>query len=87
LADLRLGQTAIKALLAAGAMAGLMAVALNFSNSLLGSTTLVAQLIAVVIPGAIGVAVYLGLVSLLRVEEVGLLHTQLRQRLRRPNLD
>jgi putative peptidoglycan lipid II flippase len=87
LADFRLGQTAIKALLAAGAMAGLMAVALNLSNSLLGSSTLVAQLIAVVIPGAIGVAVYLGLVSLLRVEEVGLLHTQIRQRLRRPNLD
>ncbi len=87
LADLRLGQTAVKALLAAGAMAGLMAVTLNLSNSLLGSTTLVAQLIAVVIPAAIGVAVYLALVSLLRVEEVGLLYTQLRQRLRRPNLD
>jgi len=87
LADVRLGQTTVKALLAAGAMAGLMAVALNLSSSLVGSTALVGKLIAVVIPGAVGVAVYLGLVSLLRVEEVGLLRAQLRQRLRRPNLD
>lgn len=87
LADLRLGQTAVKALLAAGAMAGLMAVGLNLSASLVDSSTLVGKLIAVVIPGAVGVAVYLGLISLLRVEEVGLLGTQIRQRLRRPNLD
>jgi hypothetical protein len=68
-------------------MAGLMAVTLNLSINWVGSTTLAGKLIAVVIPGAVGVAVYLALTSLLRVEEVGLLQTQLRQRLRRPNLD
>ena len=87
LADLRLGQTAVKALLAAVAMAGLMALALNLSTSFLGATTLVDKLIAVVMPGAVGVIVYLGLVSLLRVEEIALLHTQIRQRLQRPSLD
>ena len=87
LSDLQLGQTAAKALLAAGAMAGLMAVALNVSTSLVGSTALIGKLFSVVIPGAVGVAVYLGLVSLLRVEEIGLLRTELRQRMRRPNLD
>ncbi len=87
LADLRLGQTAVKALLAASAMAGLMAVVMNLSTSLVGSTALIGKLVSVVIPGVVGVAVYLGFISLLRVEEVGLLRTELRQRMRRPNLD
>ena len=87
LAGLHLGQTAGKALLAAGVMAGVMALVLSFVVRLVDSRGFLGELVAVVVVGGLGALVYLGLVSLLRVEEVGLLRLLVRQRLRRSNLD
>jgi putative peptidoglycan lipid II flippase len=87
LADLRLGQTAGKTLLAAGVMAGLIALTLSGINRLVDADSLVGQLVAVGVPASLGALVYLGLISLLRVQEVGLLRDLARQRLRRQNLD
>lgn len=83
LADLRLGQTAGKTLLAAGVMAGLIALTLSGTSRLVDTNSLVGQLIAVGVPGSLGALAYLGLISLLRVEEVGLLRDLVRQRLQR----
>ena len=87
LADLRLGQTAGKALFAAGIMAGVMALALNLVVRFVNSSGLVGELVAVAVTIGLGVLVYLGLISLLRVEEVSSLRLLVRQRLGRSNLD
>jgi putative peptidoglycan lipid II flippase len=86
LADLHLGVTAGKALLAAGAMAGLMVVALNRTSALAGGRLgdgLLGNLLLVVLAGGIGLLVYWGGVTLLRVEEIGLLREVVWRRLRR----
>jgi hypothetical protein len=81
LADLRLGQTAGKALLAAGAMAALAALALFAIAGIFDTSGLVGKLIVVVVPAGLSVMVYLGLLSLLRVDEMALFRTLIRQRL------
>ena len=81
LADLRLGQTAGKALLAAGAMAALAALALSAIAGVLDTSGLAEKLIIVVVPAGLSVVVYLGLLSLLRVDEIALFRTLIRQRL------
>jgi putative peptidoglycan lipid II flippase len=82
LADLRLGQTAIKAVLAGGVMAGLMAVTLNGLSRLVGSGGLAQNLVLVGVTGILGLAVYLGAVALLRVDEIAVLRDEARRRLR-----
>lgn len=83
LAGLRLGQMAGKALVAAGAMAGFMVLTLSVARRFFGSGGLVGQFIVVGVTGGIAVLVYLAVVTLLRVEEVGLLRDSVLQRLRR----
>jgi putative peptidoglycan lipid II flippase len=83
LAGLRLGQTAAKALLAAGVMTGVMALALNFIGRFADGSGLFGELVVVAVTGGLGVLVYLALISLLRVEEVGSLRLLVRQRLGR----
>ncbi len=87
LADLRLGQTVGKALLAAGVMTGLMAATLGFVGRGVDMSALPGKLIAVLAPGVVGALVYLGLVPLLRIEEISSLGALVRQRLGRSNLD
>ena len=84
LSDLRLGQTAGKALIASAVMAASIAVTSTALARIWNAGGLVGALIAVVIPAAVGVLVYLGLVSLLRMEEVRQLRAQVQARLRRP---
>jgi putative peptidoglycan lipid II flippase len=83
LAGLRLGQMAGKALVAASAMAGLMVLTLNVARQLFGSSGLVGQFIVVGVTGGIAVLVYLVIITLLRVEEVGLLRDSVLRRLRK----
>jgi putative peptidoglycan lipid II flippase len=90
LRGLGLGRTTSKALLASGIMAGFMTLALWGLGPLLGSWTegsLLVRFAVVAVAGGIGVAVYLGLVTLLRVEEVGLIRALVRQRLGGAGLD
>jgi putative peptidoglycan lipid II flippase len=87
LADLRLGHTAAKALLAAGVMASLIAITLIGLTRLLNTAGLVHELVVVVIPASVGALAYLAIASLLRIEEVGMLRELVQQRLQRPNLD
>ncbi len=87
LSDLRLGQTAVKTLVAAGVMAGLMALTLSATTRLMDPQGLVAEVLAVALPAVVGILVYAGLVSLFRIEEVDLLRDLLRKRLQRSSLD
>jgi putative peptidoglycan lipid II flippase len=90
LTDLRLGVTASKALLAAGVMAGLMALALNWMNALTAgrlASGLLSNLVLVAGACGIGVLAYLGAGALLRIEEFGLIRELVGQRLRRAGLD
>jgi putative peptidoglycan lipid II flippase len=90
LSELRLGGTAAKTLAAAGVMAGLMALVLAGLRSATAnwaSGELLRQLLLVVVTGGVGALAYLGLVSLLRLEEVGLIRSLVARRLRRRNLD
>jgi hypothetical protein len=87
MSDQRLGQTATKTLLASGAMAALIALALSAINRFTTLDGLLGQFLAVLLPAGLGVLAYLGLTSLLRVEEVSRLGLMVRQRLRGPNLD
>jgi putative peptidoglycan lipid II flippase len=90
LTDLRLGLTAGKSLLAAGTMAGLMALALNRTSAIVATWStagLVSNLILVAVAGGIGALAYLGLAALLRVEEMGLIRDLLGRRLQRSSLD
>ncbi len=83
LADLRLGQTAARALLAGGVMTGLTALTLYGLTRFVSISGLLGGLLAVVIPGAVGVLAYLACASLLRIEEIRYLGRLVRERLRR----
>jgi putative peptidoglycan lipid II flippase len=87
LAGQRLAQTAGKALLAAGAMAGAMALAVNLISRWIGAGNLIGELAVVGIGGGLGILVYLGLASLLHIEEFGLLRDVVARRLRPVRLD
>ena len=87
LGDLGLGQTAVKALLAAAVMTGLIAITLSGLTGLVHSGGLARELLLVVVPAGVGAVAYLTLTFLLRVKEVGVLRDLVGKRLRRPNLD
>jgi putative peptidoglycan lipid II flippase len=87
MSDQRLGQTALKALLASGAMALLIALTLGATTRFAGLDGLPGQLLDVALPAGIGILAYLALASLLRMEEISRLRLMVRQRLRRPDLD
>jgi putative peptidoglycan lipid II flippase len=90
LSGLRLGLTAGKALLAAGVMAGLMALTLDRVSAVAGgwlAEGLLSNLVLVAAAGGLGVLVYLGLGTLLRIEEFGAIRDMVGQRLRRAGLD
>jgi putative peptidoglycan lipid II flippase len=79
LAGLGLARTAFKALLAAGLMAGLLALALGpLSTWVRGGTA--GELLSVAVLGGLGALAYLGLAALLRVEELGLIRDLVRRR-------
>jgi putative peptidoglycan lipid II flippase len=84
---LELGPTALKTLVATGAMAGLIALALAASSQFVTAAGLAGKLVVVAVPGGLGAVAYLSLVSLLQVREVSLLRDRLRQRLQQSNLD
>lgn len=79
LAGLGLARTTGKALLAAGAMAGLMALALGPLSSVAGRGT-IGELILVGVVGGMGALAYLGLAALLRVDEVGVIRNLIWRR-------
>lgn len=87
MSDQRLGQTAIKALLASAVMSALMALTLGATTRYAGLDGLPGQLLAVALPLGAGALVYLALASVLRMEEISRLRLMVRQRLRRPDLD
>lgn len=87
MSDQRLGQTALKALLASGAMALLIALTLGATSRYADLDGLPGQLLDVALPAGIGILAYLALASLLRMEEISRLRLMVRQRLRRPDLD
>jgi len=79
LGGLGLGQTAAKALLAAGAMAGLMFLAQRGVTPL-APGGLAGEIVLVGVVAAVGLVAYLGLARLLRVEEIALLRGPVRRR-------
>jgi len=86
LSDLGLGQATAKALLAGGAMAGVMALSLAGLTWFFSSRTsggFVVELLMVAVPAGLGVLVYWGLASLLRLEEVKSFGDMIRRRLGR----
>lgn len=87
LAEMQLGRTIIRALLAGGVMTALMAITLFGITRVMGDGGLVAGLVTVSVVSGVGALVYLGLLTLLRVEEVGLIRDQIQHRLGRPKLD
>ncbi len=87
LADMRLGQIVLKALLASAVMTTVMALALRGTTWMVGSSGLFAGLVTVGVVGGVGFLVYLGVITLLHVEEVGLIRDVIRRRLGRSNLD
>lgn len=90
LADLRLGQTTFKALLASVAMAAVMALLLAGMARLFGvwhPSELVEELLTVGVTAGMGLLTYVGLAALLRLDELSLVSDLLRQRLRRASLD
>jgi putative peptidoglycan lipid II flippase len=82
LAAFRLGQTAAKALLASAGMAAVALLALTGVQQVVGSQGLVARLVAVVVPGGLGLLTFLGLAHLLGIEEIRLLRDLVVRRLR-----
>ena len=82
MSDQRLGQTALKALLASGIMALLIALTLGATTRFAGMEGLPGQLLDVALPAGIGILAYLALASLLRMEEISRLGLMIRQRLR-----
>lgn len=85
--DMGLYQVAGKALVASGAMTVAMILTMGAVQRLAGSSGLVAGLFTVLVASAAGFLVYGVSVTLLGVEEVGLLRTVLQQRLGRSNFD
>ncbi|MGD8790964.1 MAG: murein biosynthesis integral membrane protein MurJ [Anaerolineae bacterium] len=84
LAGLGLGQTTLKALLAAAVMAGAAFLALAAVEGLGGGTGLVARFLAVALPASLGLLAYLACATALGLEEIGLLRGLVIRRLRRP---
>ncbi|MEJ2210255.1 MAG: murein biosynthesis integral membrane protein MurJ [Anaerolineae bacterium] len=82
LADLRLGRTAGKALLAAAVMAAVALLSLAGVQALAGAESLLARFLAVALPGALGLATFLGLAALLRIDEIRTLRDLVLRRLR-----
>jgi putative peptidoglycan lipid II flippase len=85
-----LARTAGKALLAGGVMAGVMALGSSGLARLLGlwqPSALVTELITVGSIGGLGLSIYVGLASMLRLDEVDLFRDMVRKRLARSNLD
>jgi hypothetical protein len=70
-------------LLAGGVMTGLSALTMVGLTRLVSVDGLVGGLLAVVIPGTIGVLAYLACASLLRIEEINYLGRLVRERLQR----
>jgi putative peptidoglycan lipid II flippase len=87
LAGQRLAQTAGKAFLAAGVMAGVMSLTLYLVLRWIGAGSLIGELAVVGITAGLGILVYLGLASLLHIEEFGLLRDAVARRLRPVRLD
>jgi peptidoglycan biosynthesis protein MviN/MurJ (putative lipid II flippase) len=87
LADMRLGQTVVKASLAAGAMAGVIYLASVVIQPWTDTQALADRLIALVVPGGLGTVAFLGMAAVLRIEEMGLLRSLVRERLPRRRLD
>jgi putative peptidoglycan lipid II flippase len=87
LADLRLGETMGKTLLAASLMACLIAITLYATNHLVNVDGLFSRFLAVAIPGGLGTLTYLSLASRLRLREVSQLRHMVQQRFQRPDLD
>ena len=82
LVALQLGQTAAKAMLAAAGMAAVAYLALVGVQALAGSDGLWARFLSVAVPGGLGLLVFLGLASLLRIREIRMLRDVLARRLR-----
>lgn len=87
LAGMRLGQTLFKALLASGAMVAAMVATQMGLGWVEVSDSFLVSLLIVGAVSAVGLVVYLGLMALLRVDEIGMFRSVLDQRLRRPHLD
>jgi len=83
----RLAQTTGKTFLAAGVMAGVMALALHLVSQWIGADGKIDYLVLVGIGAGLGMAVYLGLASLLHIEEFGPLRDAVVRRLRPARLD
>ncbi len=75
------GRLLVTAGLAAAVMAGVTVGALTAMQAVAPGTGLLARLAVVVVPTLAGGAVYVGLVSLLGVEEINLLWAAVRRRL------
>ena len=80
LAGQKLAHTAGKALLAAGLMAGVMAPTLHLISPWINAGDKIGALAVVGIGGGLGILVYLGLATLLHIEEFGLLRDALVRR-------
>jgi putative peptidoglycan lipid II flippase len=87
MSDQRLGTTVAKALTASAVMAALITLLLSATDRFGGLDGLPGQLLAVILPGGMGILAYLGLASVLQIEEISRLSTMVRQRLRGSNLD
>jgi len=87
LAGQGLAETAGKALLAAGIMAGVMAVAINLVSRWVDAGSKIGGLVIVGIGVGLGILVYLGLASLLHIKEFGLVRDAVVRRLRPARLD
>jgi putative peptidoglycan lipid II flippase len=87
LADMKLGRTAFKALLAAGAMAGVIYLASVAVRPWTDTQAFADRLIALVIPGGLGAVAFLVLAAVLRIDEVRLLRSLVLERLPRRRLD
>jgi len=83
LAGQRVAETAGKAFLAAGIMAGVMALALSFVSRWVDAGSKIGGLVMVGIGAGLGIVVYLGLASMLHIEEFGLLRDAVVRRLQR----
>ncbi len=80
-------QTTGKAFLAAGVMAGVMALALYLVSPSIDAGSKVGNLVLVGIGAGLGIVVYLGLARLLHIEEFALLRDAVVRRLRPARLD
>jgi hypothetical protein len=80
LTDLALGRTVLKALLASGFMVAAMIAALWGVTVMVGPSGVLADLVMVVVVGGLGLMVYLGVISLMRVQEIDLIRDTIRRR-------